>query len=181
MKSAQLTEMSPAQGSRKSTINDVAGYLYHQITRHYKLSVQISDFELFYLQREAHGISESNQITSRTSCVTIRFKINLHNSSSVYKNASKIHLLLKGEFMDFRYPVLLMGAMPETGIILLTDRLHNIDIPPRSASDFGVNVFIQNDGIKIMSSQKHSIYLVYAELNSFKRVLLKRCSPGTFE
>ena len=181
MKSAQLTEISSAQVTRKSTFNDVAGYLYHQITKHYKLEVHISDFRLFYLKREAHVISESNQITSRTSCVTIRFKINLHNSSSVYKNASKIHLLLRGEYMDFRYPVLLMGAAPETGVILLTDRLHNIDIPPGSASDFEVNVFILNDGIKIMSSQKHSIYLVYAELNTFKRVLLKRCSPGTSE
>ncbi|HLF33307.1 MAG TPA: hypothetical protein VI583_03655 [Cyclobacteriaceae bacterium] len=158
----------------------ITGYLFKKFTRFGRVKYYLNNFRIIYLQDSLMNTREKGEITEKTNRVKINFEVRIHNYSSVYRNPRKFHLLLKGEYSGFRYEILNARQTSLPWMTSVTDRFHDIEIPPMKVVNYQLYTYVKNDGLEIFKSDQYSIYLVYTEHNSFSKVLLKRYSRNLY-
>jgi hypothetical protein len=154
----------------------IIGYLFKKFTRFGRLKYYLNNFRIIYLQNDLMNVRETREITEKTNRVKIYFEIRINNYSSAYRNPRKFHLMIKGEYSQFRYEILNARQTSLPGMTTITDRFYDIEIPPMKMVNYQLYSYIRNDGLEVLKSAQYSIYLVYAEHNLFSKVLLNRYS-----
>ena len=109
MNTIYLNDFVSIVGVISTVFGIVTGYLFKKCTKDGRLIFYLKSFSIQFLKQGLHSVEETNDITDFTNRVNINFRIDLLNSPFEYKNPHKFHLILKGEYVEFRYEVFLNG------------------------------------------------------------------------
>lgn len=176
MNTIYLNDFVSIVGVISTVFGIITGYLFKKCTRDGRLIFYLKSLKIHYLKTINNIYGETRVIDDSPDDVQIGIEIDMHNSSFEYRNPSRFHLVVKGEYVEFRYQLLLNGVTSAPRRYSLANRFHEIEVPPRRKVTYSLLAYIKDDGIRILKANRYAVYLVYLENGSFKKILLGRGS-----